>query len=76
MEQVTMEQLQEKMLTGLIDICRTNDSHPDEAMGAAVGAALQFMILVSEVAGRNTLRDLYFTRRKLTQVINEYKLKQ
>lgn len=71
--EVTQDQLQEKMLSGLIDICRAVDSHPDEAMGAALGAALQFTILVSEVAGRNTLRDLYYTRRKLTEVINEYK---
>lgn len=70
------EELQDKMLTALVDVCKANDSHPDDAMGAALGAALQFMILVSEVAGRNTLRDLYYTRRKLTEVINEYKTKQ
>lgn len=68
-----MEDLQEKMLDALVDTSRKADAGVKEAMDATMGAALQFVIIVSEVGGRNTLRDLYYVRRELTNIIKRYK---
>lgn len=65
--------LQTKMLAALIQVARSEDATPHVAMGDAIGAGIRFMILVSETAGRNTLRDLYYTRRRITEIIKEYK---
>lgn len=67
--------LQGKMYDCLVDVCRNSDANPADAMGAAMSAALNFVLLVSEVSGRNQLKDLYFIRRKLTELIKEYRVK-
>lgn len=68
-----MEELQKRMLDALVDTSRRADAGVKEAMDATMGAALQFIIIVSEVGGRNTLRDLYYVRRELTNIIKSYK---
>lgn len=57
----------------MIDHCRSSECDPVRGMEVVTSAAVKFMILVSETAGRNTLGDLYSFRRQLTAIINDYK---
>lgn len=70
---MVQNELNSKLLAVLVDECRKIDADPVEAMNASCSAAVQFMVLVSETAGRNTLQDLYCMRRQLTEIINNYK---
>lgn len=64
---------QKNVFSAIIESLRGKDLPATEAMGVITSAAVQAIILISEVTGRNTIRDLYQLRRNITVVINDYK---
>lgn len=67
------EIIEKQVLSAIVESLRGADLSAADGMSVIISAALKAMILVSEVAGRNTLRDLYALRRNVTMVINNYK---
>ena len=67
------EIVEKQVLSAIVESLRGADLSAADGMSVIIGAALKAMILVSEVSGRNTLRDLYQLRRNVTMVINNYK---
>lgn len=67
------EIVQKRVLSAIVESLRGFNLAASDGMLAITGAAIQAIILVSEVTGRNTLRDLYALRRNVTEVINNYK---
>lgn len=67
------EIIEKQVLSAIVESLRGADLSAADGMSVIIGAALKAMILVSEVSGRNTLRDLYQLRRNVTMVINNYK---
>ena len=67
------EKIQKKAFSAIIESLRGEDLPAADAMGVITSAAVQAIILISEVTGRNTIRDLYLLRRNITVVINDYK---
>lgn len=68
------DELQQAVLDAMVDTCKKNDAGVSDGMGAIMSAALQAFIIISETAGRNTLRDLYSLRRQLSALISNYKI--
>ena len=67
------EIVEKQVLSAIVESLRGADLSAADGMSVIISAALKAMILVSEVSGRNTLRDLYALRRNVTNVINNYK---
>lgn len=67
------EIIEKQVLSAIVESLRGADLSAADGMSVIISAALKAMILVSEVSGRNTLRDLYALRRNVTMVINNYK---
>lgn len=65
--------IQKKVLSAIVESLRGAELSAADGMDAITAAAVKALILVSEVSGRNTLRDLYTLRRNITEVINNYK---
>ena len=67
------EIIEKQVLSAIVESLRGADLSAADGMSVIISAALKAVIIVSEVAGRNTLRDLYALRRNVTMVINNYK---
>ena len=67
------EIIEKQVLSAIVESLRGADLSAADGMSVIISAALKALRLVSEVSGRNTLRDLYALRRNVTNVINNYK---
>ena len=67
------EEQQKHVFSAIVESMISCGVDKSESLDILTSAALQAFTLISEMSGRNTLRDLYGLRRQLTELINIYK---